>query len=97
MNNVTELKAHLSRNPAFTAAYNALPTTAPQQSGNTINLQQALARGITADQLTAVANWNEHESHNQRLRKARARLKAQAEALREVAGRLGQTTTGLAA
>lgn len=66
----------------------SFPTAAPQQSDNTITLTQALARGSTADQLTAVANWNEQESHNQRRRKARARLKQQAEALREVADRL---------
>lgn len=75
-------------NDNHTATIHTFPTAAPQQSGNTITLQQALARGVTADQLTAVADWNERESHNQRRRKARARLKQQAEALREVADRL---------
>lgn len=69
----------------------ALLTTALQQSGNVITLQQALARGIAAHQLRAVANWNERETHNQRRRKARSRLKAQAAALRETARKLEQS------
>lgn len=72
----------------MTATIHQLPTAAPQQSGNTITLQQALASGVRPDILLAVANWNERESHNQRRRKARARLKQQAMALREVADRL---------
>lgn len=77
MTNVTNLATH-----------DSLPTAAPQQSGNTITMQQALASGISPNILLAVANWNERESHNQRRRKARARLKHQAIALREVAGDL---------
>lgn len=65
-----------------------LPTVAPQQSGNVITFQQALATGTTPEQLRAVANWNERKSHDERRRKARMRHRAQAEALREVAGRL---------
>lgn len=74
-------------NDNHTATIHPLPTAATQQY-NTITLQRALAGGVTADQLNAVANWNERESHNQRRRKARARLKQQAEALRDVADRL---------
>lgn len=79
MTNVTSLSAHRSC---------ALPTAAPQQSGNTITLQQAIARGITAEQLRAVANWNERKGYDERRRRARQRHKAQAIALRDVAGRL---------
>lgn len=65
-----------------------LPTTAPQQSGNTITLQQALARGTSPDVLCAVASWNEYKSYDERRRKARHRHKAQCVALRNVAAQL---------
>jgi hypothetical protein len=55
---------------------------------NCITLQQALATGATADSLRAVADWNERKSFDERRRKARARHKAQAVALRDVADRL---------
>jgi hypothetical protein len=70
-----------------TATIHTLPAAAPQQPA-TITLQRALSTGTSPDVLRAVADWNERESHNQRRRKARARLKSQAEALRAVAGRL---------
>lgn len=70
-----------------TATIHHFHTTAHQRPA-TITLQQALARGITADQLLAVANWNERKSYDERRRRARARLKQQAVALREVAERL---------
>jgi hypothetical protein len=63
------------------------PTAAPQQPGNTITLQQALARGITAHQLRAVANWNERKSRGG-VRSARPRHYEQAIALRAVADEL---------
>lgn len=65
-----------------------LPTAAPQQSGNTITLERALADGATPERLRAVADWNERKSYDERRRKARARHKAQCVALREVAGDL---------
>lgn len=81
MNNVTSLSS-------YAAAHHQLPTAASQQSGNTITLQQALARGTSPAVLRAVANWNERKSHDERRRKARARLKRQAEALRNVVAQL---------
>lgn len=66
-----------------------LPTAAPQQSGNTapntITLQRALATGTNPASLRAVADWNERRGYDERRRKARARHKAQAAALRAVA------------
>lgn len=53
-----------------------------------VTLQRALAGGVTAHQLRAVANWNERKSHDERRRRARVRHRAQAGALREVAGQL---------
>lgn len=81
----------------MTATIHPLPTAAPQQSGNTITLERALADGATPERLRAVADWNERKSYDARFRPARMRHKAQCVALREVAGRLGQTTTSLAA
>ena len=65
-----------------------LPTDALPQPGNVITAQQAIARGITPEQLRAVANWNERKSHNERRRRARGRLKSQAGELRAVAAQL---------
>lgn len=79
MTNVTSLSDYTSAHPL------PLPTTAPQQSGNTITLQRALQDGITADSLRAVADWNERKSYDERRRKARARHKEQTVALRAVA------------
>jgi len=76
------------RHVTHTATIHKLPTAAPQQSGNTITLQQALASGTTPAILRAVANWNDRKSDDKRRRSARPRLRVQAEALREVAGRL---------
>lgn len=64
-----------------------LPAAAPQQPA-TITLQQALACHTTPDSLRAVADWNERKSYDERRRKARARHKAQAVALRDVADEL---------
>lgn len=55
---------------------------------NTITLQRALEADTSPDVLRAVANWNDRKSHDERRRKARARHKAQAIALRAVAGDL---------
>ncbi len=71
-----------------TATIHTLTTAAPQQSGNTITLQQALARGINPASLRAVADWNERKSYDERRRKARMRHKAQCVALRAVADEL---------
>ena len=71
-----------------TATIHKLPTAAPQQSGNTITLQRAIATNASPDVLRAVANWNERKSHDERRRKARARLKQQAGELRNVAAQL---------
>jgi hypothetical protein len=57
-------------------------------AGNTITLQHALAAGASADSLRAIADWNERKSYDERRRKARARHKAQAVALRGVADAL---------
>lgn len=95
MNNVTNLSTYEAATPR------TLPIAAPQQSGNassnTITLQRALATGTSPDVIRAVADWNERKSYDARFRPARMRHKAQCVALREVAGRLGQTTTSLAA
>jgi hypothetical protein len=91
MNNVTNLSTYAAAHPR------TLPTAAPQQSGNTITLERALATGTSPDVLRAVADWNERKGYDARFRPARMRHKAQCAALREVAGRLGQTTTSLAA
>lgn len=64
-----------------------LPAAAPQQPA-TITLQRALATGTSPDVLRAAANWNERKSYDERRRKARARHKAQAVALRAVADEL---------
>jgi hypothetical protein len=64
-----------------------LPAVAPQQPA-TITLQQALAGSTSPDVLRAVANWNERRGYDERRRKARARHKAQAVALRGVAAQL---------
>ncbi|MGB3042503.1 MAG: hypothetical protein WBB98_04895 [Xanthobacteraceae bacterium] len=82
MTNITGLSSYAAAHPR------PLPTAAPQQSGNTITLRQALARGVTANQLHAVADWNERKSYDERRRKARHRHKAQATALRAVADEL---------
>ena len=74
MTNVTSLSTRRS-----------LPTAAPQQSGNTITLQQALATNANPAALLAVASWNERKSYDERRRKARSRHKAQCVALRGVA------------
>lgn len=80
MNNITSLSTYAEAHPR------QLPTAAPQQPA-TITLQRALAT-TSAASLRAVADWNERESHNQRRRKARARLKSQAGELRAVAAQL---------
>jgi hypothetical protein len=61
-----------------------LPTAAPQQTGNAITLQRALATGANPASLRAVADWNERKSYDERRRKARHRHKAQAVALSAV-------------
>jgi hypothetical protein len=71
-----------------TATIHTLPTTAPQQFGNTITLQRASASNTSPAVLRAVANWNERKSHDERRRKARARHRAQRDALRIVAAQL---------
>lgn len=70
-----------------TTNIHTLPAAAPQQPA-TITLQRALAMGTSPDVLRAVANWNERKSFDERRRKARARHKAQAVALRAVADEL---------
>ncbi len=91
MTNVTSLSTYAAAHPR------PLPTAAPQQSTNTITLQQALATNANPAALRAVADWNERKGYDARFRPARMRHKAQCAALREVAGRLGQTTTSPAA
>jgi hypothetical protein len=85
MNSVTSLATYAS------AHLRPLPIAAPQQSGNTITLQQALATNANPDVLRAVADWNERKSYDERRRKARARHKAQCVALRSVADDLEWT------
>jgi hypothetical protein len=68
-----------------TATIHLLTPTTPQQAGNTITLQQALATNANPSSLRAVADWNERKSFDERRRKARARHKAQCLALRAVA------------
>lgn len=65
-----------------------LPTAATQQSGNITTPQRALHDSVSPAALRAVADWNERRGHDERRRRARARHKAQAGALREVAERL---------
>lgn len=65
-----------------------LPTDVPHQPSNVITVQRARADGTSPDVLRAAANWNDRKSHDERRRKARARHKAQAIALRAVAGEL---------
>lgn len=69
-----------------------LPTAAPQQSGNTITLQQALATNANPAALRAAADWNER-------RVSSARHQAQAGALRKVVRQMerGQMQMGRAA
>lgn len=54
-----------------------------------ISLQQALA-STTPASLRAVADWNDRKSYDERRRKARARHKGQAAALRVVADEMGR-------
>lgn len=49
------------------------------------NIARATADGMTAASLRAVADWNERKSYDERRRRARARLKQQAVALRVLA------------
>lgn len=79
MTNVTSLSTYRA---------STLPTAAQQQSGSTITLQRALQDGTTPAILRAVADWNERRSYDERRRKARARHKAQAAALRATANQL---------
>jgi hypothetical protein len=79
MTNITSLSTYRA---------STLPTAAPQQSGNTITLQQALATNASPASLRAVADWNERRGYDERRRKVRARHKAQCMALREVANQL---------
>lgn len=78
---------HTAHTHTHTATIHRFPTAAEQRP-STISLQQALAHGISPSVIRAVANWNERKSDDKRRRSARPRLRAQAEALREVAGRL---------
>lgn len=79
MTNVTSLSTYAAAHPS------QLPTAAPQQSVNTITLQQALATNTNPASLRAVADWNERRGYDERRRKARSRHKAQCVALRAVA------------
>lgn len=77
-------------------SFRQLPTAAPQQSA-TITLAQAIATNSNPAVLRAVARWNERKSYDERRRKARARHKAQAVALRAVADELEGEQMGRAA
>lgn len=59
--------------------------------------QRALADGVTADSLRAVADWNERRGFDERRRKARVRLRGQAVALRAVADAMGGAAMARAA
>ena len=76
MNNVTSLRRAANDNV---------------QRTTTTTVQRALRDGMSAAALLAVANWNERRGFDERRRKARARLRDQAAALRSVAGQLGAT------
>lgn len=77
MNNVTNLRR--------AANDNTLRTVAPQQSA-TVSVQRAMRDGMSPAALMAVVKWNERRGFDERRRKARARLRDQAAALRAVAG-----------
>ena len=68
-----------------------LPVLADEVHTTTTTVQRALRDGMSAAALLAVANWNERRGFDERRRKARARLRDQAAALRSVAGQLGAT------
>jgi hypothetical protein len=76
MTNVTSLAAH-----------RALPLA----SAAVVTAQRALDSGTTPASLRAVADWNDRKSYDERRRKARARHKGQAAALRVVADGLEST------
>lgn len=65
----------------------ALRTVAPQQSA-TATVTRAIRDGMSPAALLAVAAWNERRGYDERRRKARARLRDQAAALRVVAAEL---------
>lgn len=82
MNNVTNLRR--------AANDNTLPAVAPQQSAIT-TAQRAIRDGMSPAALLAVASWCERRGYDERRRKARARLRDQAAALRSVAEQLDAT------
>jgi hypothetical protein len=64
-----------------------LPAAAKQQP-TTTTAQRAIRDGMSAAALFAVSKWNERRGFDERRRKARARLRDQAAALRAVASDL---------
>lgn len=80
-----------------TTNIHTLPAATANLPATVTNVQRAMRDGMSSAALLAAANWNERRGYDERRRKARARHKGQAVALRKVAGLLDAVEMGEAA